>query len=139
MNKCCVWKNYGECKKAQRHPTCQNWQSKKLSSVGAYHTTKQKIFSEIVLATETNKTTVKWNKSVYLGLSILDISKNSHVRVLVWRVKYGGKAKLSYTDIFIVHMKTEDVYAYIAGNVEQRFDTPNCEVQRPLPIKKIKK
>lgn len=40
-----------------------------------YHTTKQRIFSEILLATEANKTTVKWNKSLYLGLSILDISK----------------------------------------------------------------
>lgn len=58
---------------------------------------------------------------------------------MVWRVKYGGKAKLCYTDIFIVHMKTEDLHAYIAGNVEQRFDTSNCEVQRPLPIEKNKK
>ena len=38
-----------------------------------YHTTKW--FSENLLAIEMRKTEVKMNKSVYLGLSILDISK----------------------------------------------------------------
>ena len=38
-----------------------------------YHTTK--LFSENLLATEMKKTKVKMNKPVYLGLSILDISK----------------------------------------------------------------
>ena len=37
------------------------------------HTTKW--FSGILLATEIQKTKVKMNKSVYLGLSILEISK----------------------------------------------------------------
>ena len=38
-----------------------------------YHTTKW--FSENLLATEMKKTKVKMNKLVYLGLSILEISK----------------------------------------------------------------
>ena len=38
-----------------------------------YHTTKW--FSEDLLATEMKKTKVKMNKLIYLGLSILDISK----------------------------------------------------------------
>ena len=38
-----------------------------------YNTTKR--FSENLLAIETKKTKVKTNKSVYLGMSILDISK----------------------------------------------------------------
>ena len=38
-----------------------------------YHTTK--IFSENLLTTEMKKTKVKMNKPVYLGMSILDISK----------------------------------------------------------------
>ena len=38
-----------------------------------YHTTKW--FSDILLATEMKKTKVKMNKPVYLGLSILEISK----------------------------------------------------------------
>ena len=38
-----------------------------------YHTTKH--FSEKLLAIEMKKTKVKMNKPVYLGMSILDISK----------------------------------------------------------------
>ena len=45
----------------------------KLVSEPNYHTTKQ--FSENLLAIEMKKTKVKMNKPVYLGMSILDISK----------------------------------------------------------------
>ena len=37
------------------------------------------------------------------------------------------------TDSLIINVKTEDDYEGIANNVEERFDTPNCEVNRPLP------
>ena len=45
----------------------------KLVSGPNYHTTKQ--FSENLLAIEMKRTKVKMNKPVYLGMSILDISK----------------------------------------------------------------
>ena len=45
----------------------------KLVSEPNYHTTKH--FSENLLAIEMKKTKVKMNKPVYLGMSILDISK----------------------------------------------------------------
>ena len=41
------------------------------------------------------------------------------------------------TDSFIIYIKTEDVYEDIADEVENRFDTSNYEVNRPL--RKIKK
>ena len=40
---------------------------------------------------------------------------------------------------FIMHIKTEDFYKYIANDVEKRFDTSNYEVNRPLPTGKNKK
>ena len=43
------------------------------------------------------------------------------------------------TDSFIVHIKTEYIYKVISKDAEKRFDTPNYEVDRPLPIGKIKK
>ena len=49
----------------------------KLVSEPNYHTTKQ--FSENLLATKMKKAKVKTNKPVYLGMSILDISKNINV------------------------------------------------------------
>ena len=58
------------------------------------------------------------NKSVYLGLSILDLSKT--VMYELWydylKPKYGENVKLFYmdTDSFIVHVKTDDIYKDIA-------------------------
>ena len=83
------------------------------------------------------------NKPVYLGLSILGISK-----ILMYEFWYGyikpryqNNAKLCYmdTDSFIIYIKTEDVYEDIADDVEKRFDTSNYEVNRPLPTGKNKK
>ena len=55
--------------------------------------------------------------------------------------KYGKNVKLCYmdTDSFIVYVKTEDIYKYIAKDVEKRFDTSNFETDKPLPKEKNKK
>ena len=45
-----------------------------------------------------------------------------------------------WTDSFIVHVKTDDIYKSIAEDVETRFDTSNYELDKPLPKgKKIEK
>ena len=83
------------------------------------------------------------NKQVYLGLSILDLSKT--VMYEFWydyvKPKYGEKAKLFYMDkdSFIFHVKTDDIYKDIADDVETRFGTSNFEIDRPLPKEKNKK
>ena len=102
-----------------------------------YHTTKW--FSENLLVIEMKKAKVKMNKPVYLGLSILEISKR--LMYEFWygymKPKYGYNVKLCYmdTDSFIIHIKTEDFYNDIADDVEKRFDTSNygAECDRPLP------
>ena len=72
-------------------------------------------------------TKVKMNKPIYLGLSILEISK-----ILMhefWydymKPKYNNNVKLCYTDTdsFIMDIKTNDFYKDIANDVENRFDT----------------
>ena len=103
-----------------------------------YHTTKY--FSENLLAIEMKKTKVKMNKPVYLGMSILDISKT--LMYEFWydyiKPKYEDAAKLCYmdTDSFIIHIKTEDFYEDIANDVEKWFDTSyyNEDNKRLLPI-----
>ena len=83
------------------------------------------------------------NKTVYLGLSILEISKT--LMYEFWfdyiKTKYHNKTKLCYidTDSFIIYIKTEDFYKDIADDVEQRFDTSNYEINRPLHTGKNKK
>ena len=94
-----------------------------------YHTTKH--FSENLLAIEMKKTKVKMNKPIYLGMSILDISKT--LMYEFWydyiKPKYQDKAKLCYTDTenFIIYIKTEDFYEDIADDVEKWFDTSNYD------------
>ena len=43
------------------------------------------------------------------------------------------------TDCFIVYIKTNDIYRDIAEDAETRFDTPNYELERPLPKGRNKK
>ena len=106
-----------------------------------YHTTK--FFIENLLAIEMRKTQILMNKPVYLGLSKLDLSKAVMYEFWYDYVKpnYDEIAKLCYidTDSFIVHVKTDDIYKYIAEDVEARFDTSNFEIDRPLPKGKNKK
>ena len=111
-----------------------------LVSEANYHTTKW--FSEKLLSIEMKKTKVKMNKSIYLGLSILEISKTLMCEFCYdyMKRKYGNNVKLCYmhTDSFIMHIKIEDFYEDIANDVEKRFDTSNYEVKRPLPTGKNK-
>ena len=105
-----------------------------------YHTTK--LCSENLLAIEMKKTKLKMNKPVYLGLSVLEISKT--LMYEFWfdymEPKYGDNRNLCYmdTDSFIMHIKKEDFYKDIANDVEKRFDTSNYEVNIPLPTGKNK-
>ena len=83
------------------------------------------------------------NKPIYLGLSILEISKL--LMYEFWydymKPKYGNNIKLCYmdTDSFVMNIKTEDFYKVIASDVEKRFGTSNYEVNRPLLTGKNKK
>ena len=83
------------------------------------------------------------NKPVYLGLSILEISKT--LMYEFWydyiQPKYQNNVKLCYmdTDSFIIYIKREDLYEDIADDVEKRFDTVNYEVDRHYIKEKIRK
>ena len=113
----------------------------KLVSEPNYHTIN--LISEDLSIIEMKKTKVKMNKPNYLGLSILEISKT--LMYEFWydhmKAKYNDNVKLCYmdTDSFIMNIKTTDFYEDIASDVENRFDTPNYEVNRPLPTGKNKK
>ena len=91
------------------------------------------------------KIRVKMAKPLYLGMSILDISKT--LMYEFWydyiKPKYGDRAKLCYTDTdsFIIYIKTEDFFEDISNDVKKWFDTSNYDKndKRPLPIGKNKK
>ena len=115
----------------------------KLVSEPNYYTTKR--FSENLLATEITKTKVKMNKPIYLGMSVLNISKTLMHNFLYdyFKPKYGNKAKLCYadTDSFFVNIITEDFFEDISNDVKVWCDTYNYDEnhKRLLPIGKNKK
>ena len=86
------------------------------------------------------KIKVKMNKPVYLGFSILEISKT--LMYEFWydyvKPKYQNNAKLCYMDR-LINIKTEDFYEDITNDAEKRFDISNYECNRPLPKGKNKK
>ena len=88
------------------------------------------------------RTQIFMNKLVYLDLSILEMNKIIMYEFCYEYIKpkYGEKAKICFMDThsFIVYIKTEDIYASIAKDVEKRFDSSNDETGRKLPKKPSK-
>ena len=89
------------------------------------------------------KTKVKMNKAIYLGLSILEISK-----ILMYELwydymkpKYNDIVRLCYmdTDSFIMNIKSNHFYKDISDGIDNRFDSSNYEVKRPLLMGKKQK
>ena len=99
----------------------------------------KKYFLEDLLTIEMKKIKVKMNKPIYLGMSILDISKKLIYEY--WydyiKRKYQNNAELRYmdTDSFIIHIKTECFYKDIVDDGKKWFDTSNYSENdsRPLP------
>ena len=86
------------------------------------------------------KAKIKMNKPVYLGMSMLDISKTLMYKF--WydyiKPKHGDRANLCYadTDSFIIHIMIEDFFEDISDDVKIWFDTSDYDEndKRPLPI-----
>ena len=108
----------------------------KLVSEPNYHTTKQ--FSENLLAIGMQKTKVKMSKPVYLGMSILNISKMPMYEF--WynyvKPKYKEKAKLCYmdTDSFVINIFTEDFFDNINHDIKRWFDPSDYDKNGKRPL-----
>ncbi|PFX13822.1 hypothetical protein AWC38_SpisGene22070 [Stylophora pistillata] len=87
------------------------------------------IFSENLCAIEMRKTQLLFNKPLYLGMCILDLSKtlmyDFHYNYI--KSKYGDRAKLLFTDTdsLCYEIQTEDFYKDIIDDVDCLFDTSN--------------
>ena len=103
-------------------PVTSDKKRSKLVSEPNHHTIN--LISEDLSIIEMKKTKVKISKPIYLGLSILEISK-----ILMYefwcdyiKPKYNDNVRLCYmdTDSFVMHIIASD-----ASDVENRFDTSN--------------
>jgi hypothetical protein len=101
--------------------------AKKLISKPNYKS--RTIFSENLAAIHMGRTKLVFNKPIYLGMSILDLSKNLmydfHYNYV--KTKYENKAKLLFTDTdsLMYEIETEDFYRDIGKDIHSKFDTSN--------------
>ena len=106
-----------------------------------------KIFDEFLIAVKMRKTKVWMNKPVYVGMSILDLSKTLMFSFQYEYVKKKWeKAEVLYsdTDSLVLKIETDDFFADISGDVAEWFDTNDYAKNHPavlegLPIVKENK
>ena len=72
------------------------------------------IINENLVGVEKQKAQLKFDKPIFIGMSILDLSKQHMYRFYydVVKPKYGDNIRMVYTDTdsFVFHTKTEDIY-----------------------------
>ena len=97
------------------------------------------IFDENLVAIHKKKTKLIFNKPVYLGMCILDLSKtlmyDFHYEYI--KPKYKSLAKLLFTDTdtgFAYEIETDDFFKDISGDVKKLFDTSNFPKIHPFGI-----
>ena len=97
------------------------------------------IFTENLISVHMSKTKLVFNKPVYVGMCILDVSKvlmyDFHYNYI--KPKYNERALLLMTDTdsLCYEIETEDFYKDIAGDVESKFDTSAYPKEHPSGIK----
>ena len=96
------------------------------------------IFDSNLIAVHMKKTEVYFNKPVYVGQSILDLSKtlmfDFHYNYI--KKKYGKKSELLFTDTdsLMYEIKTKDFYKDIYIDVKNKFDTSDYPSDHPSGI-----
>ena len=97
------------------------------------------IFDKNLIACHKKKTEVYFNKPIYVGQAILDLSKtlmfDFHYNFI--REKYGNKAELLFTDTdsLMYQIETDDFYKDISKDIGKRFDTSNYPENHKSGIK----
>ena len=96
---------------------------------------QQVIFNPYLVGIQNRKERVLLNKPIYVGMSILDLSKMLMFDFYYNHLKktYSDKIQLLYTDTdsVIIHVQTEDIYADMSLNADL-YDASNYSPSHPL-------
>ena len=96
------------------------------------------VFSENLVAVQMKKTELVFNKPVYLGMSILDLSKTLMYDFHYYYIKKkcGSKASLFFTDAdsLCYEIEAEDFFKDISADAQEKFDTSNFSPNHPSGI-----
>ena len=99
---------------------------------------RRTIFDENLIAVHMKRTRLYYNKPIYLGMCILDLSKtlmyDFHYNYI--KEKYGDRAKMLMTDTdsLFYEIITDNIYKDIAEDVESKFDTSEFDKNHPAII-----
>ena len=97
------------------------------------------IFDENLIACHMKKTEEYFNKPIYVGQAILDLSKtlmfDFHYNYI--REKFGDKAELLFTDTdsLMYLIQTDDFYQDINKDIKRKFDRSDYPEKHPSGIK----
>ncbi|XP_060863596.1 uncharacterized protein LOC132940166 [Metopolophium dirhodum] len=102
-------------------------------------------YSENLAAVSLENKIIMFNKPIYIGFAVLDISKTMmydyHFNVM--KAHYGDNINLMYTDTdsLIYHIKTDDFYKDLKcnSNLLDRMDTSDLPIDHPCYISERKK
>ncbi|XP_047513543.1 uncharacterized protein LOC125055226 isoform X3 [Pieris napi] len=101
------------------------------------------VFSENLVAVQLNKTKLVYNKPIYLGFCVLDISKtlmyNFHYNYM--QTKFDSNLKLLYTDTdsLIYQIFTNNFYDDIKPDINTYFDTSDYDENNIFNFPKLNK
>ena len=103
---------------------------------------RQVIFNERLVGIQNHKEKVLLNKPIYVGMSVLDLSKWLMYDFYYNHLKktYGNLVKMCYTDTdsVIIHVTTADISTDMLQNLDD-YDTSNYPPSHPLFSVKNKK
>ena len=93
------------------------------------------MFDNDLVGVENRKIRVSLNKPVYIGMSVLDLSKELMYRYYYFNLKshYAERVRLLYTDTdsLILQLETDDLYADMMSDLDA-YDTSNYPTDHPL-------
>ena len=96
------------------------------------------IFDRNLIAVHMKKTEVYFNKPVYVGQAILDLSKtlmfNFHYNYIQKKYKHRAELLFTDTDSLMYQIYTDDFYKDLSKDIETKFDTSDYPPNHPYGI-----
>ena len=100
-------------------------------------------FSENLVAIHMNRIKLYFNKPIYIGMSILDISKTLifefHYKYMIPKFKENQQLLFTDTDSLCYEIKNVDFYKEIKPDINSRFDTSDLDKKNKFGFPQVNK
>jgi hypothetical protein len=104
---------------------------------------RETIFIKNLVALHMNRMQVKYDKPIYAGFCVLEMSKWRMFKFVYeyLKTKWGDKVEVIQTDTdgLMLYVKTEDFYEDIKDDIDEWFDTSNFSNDNKFAFKSINK